>query len=137
MSRSDAQHPPNPNTKLTGNLKLTKAGGDIDHETFFRQDLFGNQIWRREQTGRGWKESTDVVFDVTVAGTELGQHQLTVDHALYRIAGQSNVPTWLHWGSLMSTLLEVDYTGAWIIIERRANGTHRLEISWNTPPFDI
>jgi HKD family nuclease len=83
MSKSDAQHPTDPNTKRTGNLKLTQSGRDIDLETYFRNQMFGNLVWTREQTSRGVKETTEVTFDVLIDGRALdGQYTLKIDHAL-------------------------------------------------------
>lgn len=134
MSRSDAQQPRRVNTNPTGNLKLTKAGHDIDIETYFREEMFGDLAWVSEQTARGPRESTEATFDVVIDGVSVDQHSFKVDHALFRIADQNNVPTWLHWGSLMPLLLQTDYTGTWVIIRRRTDGTYQLEISRYEPP---
>jgi len=133
MSASDAQQPPNPNSKVTGNLKLTKAGHNIDHATYFRNAFFGNAAWAVEHTNRGPKEEAIVKFDATIDGSHLGQFPLKVDHAEYRIASQSNVPTWLHWGHLSPTFRQTDHTGAWVILERLQDDEYRLEVTWTDP----
>jgi len=135
LSKADAQQPTVQRTKRTGNLKLSQAGNAIDHNTYFRNDLFGDLPWTRKDTKGGTKEEVYVTFAVSIAGIDHGPHQLKVDHASHRVAGQSNVPTWLHWGPELAQLLHTtNYTGAWVTIERRADGTYRLEIRGNEDP---
>lgn len=133
LSASDAQQARTANTRVTGNLKLAKAGYPIDQRTYFRQQMFGRASWTATPTPRGTKEETTVVFDAVINGVSQGQHSLKIDHADYRIASQNNVPTWLHWGSLSPVLRATSYTGAWVVIERRADGSYRLEITRTAP----
>jgi hypothetical protein len=128
LSASDAQHPPSTNTQLTANLKLAKAGNDIDPKTYFRHDLFGGLNWTSEVTPRGTKESVGIPFDVVIGGRSLGTHQLQIDHAMFRVASQNNIPTWLHWGPLMQELQRHNYTGLYVIIERFSDGSYQIRI---------
>jgi HKD family nuclease len=129
LSKSDAQQT-RQNSKPTGNLKLTKAGNEIDHKTFFREILFASQTWSAENTSKGTKEEAIVEFDVTIRGENYGTIALKIDHALYRIANQNNVPTWLHWGSKLGEVLRTtDYSGATVTIGALSNGTYWLSIS--------
>jgi hypothetical protein len=136
MSAADAQRPTNPNSNTTGNLKLARAGHDIDQKTFFRYEMFGSANWSTEQRSRGSFEEAIVPFEVIFAGVDLGQINLKIDHAEFRIANQGNVPTWLHWGALRERLQSSNYTQSWVIIERRLDGTYVLEITRNDPAFE-
>jgi hypothetical protein len=133
MSAADAQHPANPSTNPTGSLKLTQAGHDIDQTTFFRYTMFGDANWASEQRSRGVLEEAVVPIDVVVEGTSQGRMNFKVDHAEYRVAGQGNVSTWLHWGDLREVLGRDDYTQAWVILERLSDGAYRLRIMRETP----
>lgn len=134
MSASDAQQPPTPTSHAIGHLKLAKAGHDINLKSYFRNTLFGSATWAAQHTSPGLKEEAIVTFDVVIDGQPLGQIALKIDHAEYRIANQINIPTWLHWGPLGATLRQTNYTGAWVVIEQRADGSHRLEITYTPPP---
>ena len=128
MTRSDAQQPPNASSAVTGNLRLTQAGNPIDQKTYFRRAMFGSARWRAHATSRGVREEAQVPFEVTIAETRHGMIDLRVDHADYRVAGQNNAPTWLHWGSLMPILRQADFTGRRVRLSRLSDGHHTLEI---------
>lgn len=134
LSNSDAQHPPRPNSKVTGALRLNQADHPIDWRTYFRRDFFDGLNWHSEQS-RNQKpiEYVMVPFHVMVNGQDLGDYVLRVDHAAHREHGQSNVPTDLKWGTLMSAMRANDYTGEYVILERLSNSTYRLEISPSDP----
>ncbi len=72
-------------------------------------------------------------MNVVVEGVSQGRVNFKIDHAEWRIADQSNVPTWLHWGALGETLQRSDYSGAWVILERLEDSSHRLEITREAP----
>lgn len=130
MSSSDAQHLRTSNSKRTGNLRLARGEvNDIDQKSFFREVMFGDAAWSATQTARGIKEEAIIPFEVVIDATDHGYINLKIDHAEYRIARQANIPTWLHWGALSSVLRATNYTGAWVIIERRTDGTYKLEIT--------
>jgi hypothetical protein len=127
---TDAQHPPQSDSNPTGNLRLNRAGHPIDWRTYFRREFFGAQAWADVAGG---KQETTVQFHVTINGTDLGLQGLTIDHAPHREAGQNNVPTVLHWGTLAATLRETNYTGFYVILTRSFGGDYRLEISRTAP----
>lgn len=133
LSASDAQHPPSENSSPTGALRLTKSGQPIDQTTYFRYVFFGDHEWEAEETPRGVKEATDVEFDVTIAGQDLGQRVLHVDHATYREADQNNVTTVLHWGPLNELLRETEYTDWYVVLEREEDGSALLSIVQQEP----
>lgn len=133
MSPSDAQHPPGADTAVTGNLKLNRAGHPIDQTTYFRNDFFGGFTWTSEATPRGPKETTIVPFSTVISGNDLGSFDLTIDHKETREAGQGNVTTWLHWGSLSPVMRATDYTDSYLVLERLADDSFHLEITPQEP----
>ncbi|MDQ2806531.1 MAG: phospholipase D family protein [Chloroflexota bacterium] len=131
LSKADAQQPNSERTNRTGNLKLTQSRMGIDQRTYFRNDLFGDLTWEMSATSEG-VEYSYANFRVRIDNHDYGQHLLRISHKPSRGANQSNILTWLHWGSeLAQVLREINYTGAWVTIERYADGTYRLEISRN------
>lgn len=129
LTASDALHPPGGSSKITGVLRLNKADHDIDHKTYFRQQMFGSVLWAPETSHGLTKEVAVVPFEVIIDGTNQGLQNLRIDYAPSREAKQSNVTTVLHWGTSLSSILRAtDYTGARVIIERRTDGAFRLEI---------
>lgn len=133
LSPADAQHPIKEGSNPTGNLKLAKAGNDIDFKTFFRYEMFGTVNWASETRPRGLFEEAIVPFQVVINGRDLGRFNIKIDHAEHRIANQSNVPTWLHWGPLRDYLQVTNYTQSWVIIARRSYHSFVLEISGDAP----
>lgn len=131
MSASDAQHPRGDKSKATGNLKLAQANHPIDQKSYFRQSFFSYLEWNiAKETPRGAQEKAQVTFEVLVGTEVMGTYVLVVDHADYRIAGQGNVPTWLHWGESLGTYLKShDHTGDYITLEKFEDGSYRLTIS--------
>lgn len=133
MSRADSQQPAGAKTNPTGNLKLTKAGQNIDRESFFRDQLFGDADWTSETREAGELEKATVSIEVYVEDESFGKLDFKVDHGLFRIANQNNVPTWLHWGVFGSVLRENDHRGKWVIIESFYDGSYRLRITDENP----
>ncbi len=130
MSNSDAQQRGNANTQLTGNLKLAKAGLPINHKTYFRHDFFGSCNWAGTRQSTGPKEGVDVPFNVVIDGQHKGESWLNVDHAAHRVAGQGNVPTWLHWGSELGEYLQItDRVGDYVTLEKSSDGHYTITIS--------
>lgn len=131
MSASDAQRPKGQASKPTGSLKLTQAQHPIDQKTYFRQIFFSNAAWNVAQTtDRGIQEKATVPIEVLVGTTSMGTFEVVVDHASYRIAGQGNVPTWLHWGERLTAYLKSnDHVNDHVTIEAFADGSFRLTIS--------
>jgi hypothetical protein len=133
MSSTDAQHPPSGNSNPTGHLKLGKARNNIDHKTFFRYELFRDANWTGQNRSRGLLEEAIIPFKVTIEGKDLGLVNIKVDHADFRIAQQDNTPTWLHWGRLSDYMEVTNYSGNWVIIERKSDGSYVLRISLTAP----
>ncbi|MGQ0824221.1 MAG: phospholipase D family protein [Actinomycetota bacterium] len=133
LASSDAQHPPGGQSNVTGVLRLVQAGHPIDQTSYFRQDFFAPLPWAATPKPRGLFEQTVVPFAVRLNGADAGMHNLRVDDAAYREAGQGNHTSVLHWDGLGPTLAATDYTGNFVVLERLADGTYRLEITPHDP----
>lgn len=118
---------------------LNRGPHPIDQTVFFRQHFFQGVPWShqmmRSYRGRPArpKEVAIVPFDVTIAGRHLGIHNLHVDHAASRVAGQGNSPTWLNWASLGDEIKRGNYVDWYLVLERLANGTFRLNLQRTHP----
>jgi HKD family nuclease len=132
MSASDAQRA-RPGSNPTGNLRLAQAGHDIDHTTYFRHVFFGGEAWTKEPAPNGVLDVVKIQFDVQAEARSLGRHRLRVDHADFRVAGQRNIATFLHWGTLTAELRRRNYTNRYVVLERMRNGRYRLVLR-RTPP---
>jgi len=116
LSQSDAQHVPT-GTAITGNLKLSQArfklnGVLINHNTYFRNQVFQNLSWAKTKATSATYEETICNFDVTILGTSYGIQLLKLSFDPVRISNQANTPSWLHWGNaLMSILHQINVTG--------------------------
>lgn len=130
LSRSDALRS-NPGSNTTGNLRLGKANWPINKETFFVNEFFAHLPWAPDDSSQLSKSSTVVPFQVVVDGVDQGVHNVKVDHAPTRVAGQNNVPTILHWGSLAPAVRDADHIGHYVILRSFADGGYSLEIKAN------
>jgi hypothetical protein len=126
LSRSDALRP-NPGSSPTAVLRLGKSGWDIDKETFFREDFFGELSWALVSEVKG-KYVCTVDFDCVVDGVSIGIHTLIVDFVASRVSSQNNVPTVLHWGTLSPAIRDVDHIGSWVVLRALSDGRFSLEI---------
>jgi hypothetical protein len=133
LSASDAQHPPTAGSNVTGVLRLVQAGHAINQTNYFRHDFFAPLPWAGTPKPRGLLEQTVVPFDVVIAGASLGTHNLRVDDAAYREAGQGNHTSVLHWDSLAAALAGADHTDDYVVLERLVDGSYRLEITASDP----
>lgn len=131
LSSTDAQHPPQPDSNPTGNLRLSNARNPIDHLTWFRHELFAGEDWVVGADSRGNPLETAVVpVEVEIDGASLGTIDMRVDHAPHREEGQSNVPTVLHWGSTLGPIMRAtNRSDAVVTIERGETGSYRLTIA--------
>jgi HKD family nuclease len=129
LSASDAQQPRTSNSQVTGHLKLSRAGHPIDQTTYFRREFFAAADWTSTVKSRGVMEEAIVGFDTWIGDEYFGVQNMRVDHAEYRIAGQNNTPTWLHWNSHVGQYLRAhDCTGQMVVLESDGNGYYRLAI---------
>jgi hypothetical protein len=128
LDATAAQHPPQSNSNPTGNLRLTQAGHPIDHRTYFRNQLFSTLTWAPTTTGRGVREDAVVQMEAVIDGRSLGELEFELSHATWRISGQGNVPTVLHWGPLFRTMRAEDLSGRVVTIEETSLGRYKLTI---------
>ena len=128
LPASAAQHPPGPNSQVTGNLRLGQAGHGIDQTSYFRDEFFGGLTWVANTQPRGIHESTTVSMEVVIDGRPLGRREFEVSHAAWREAGQGNTTTFLHLRSISDELRATDYTDRVITLEQLASGDYRLVI---------
>ncbi|MBK8371992.1 MAG: phospholipase D family protein [Saprospiraceae bacterium] len=110
LSRSDAQIVP-AGTNGTGNLKLSQArfrlnGLLINHNTYFRNQVFQNLNWAKTKPTSATYEETICNFDITILGTSYGIQPIKLSYDPIRISNQANTPSWLHWGNTIMTLLQ-------------------------------
>lgn len=118
LSATDAQrqdgHP-------TGDLRLTKAGRDINQCTYFRHDIFGHLHWASDQHGH---EQATESFRVILLGEDHGVFDLTLSHRPDGHAEQNNYTTGLRWGETLRDLLhnQVDVTEKEVRISRVPEG---------------
>lgn len=110
LSRSDAQFVP-AGTNGTGNLKLSQAGfrlngSLINHNTYFRNQVFQNLSWAKTKPTSTTYEETICNFDITIMGTPYGVQPIKSSYDPIRISNQANTPSWLHWGNTLMTLLQ-------------------------------
>lgn len=123
-------------TNPTGKLRLGQAGHDVDQNTWFRQQLFGSQIWTTVMRRAQNYEESHVPFNVRFPGRNFGRQNLLVDHAAHREAGQHNVVTVLSWGpTLGKWLRDHSQTGKWVIIELDDRGEYWLRIRSAAPAW--
>lgn len=133
LGASDAQQPPGGGTNITGVLRLTKAGFDIDQTTFFRSDLLKGAKWQKTLVSKKPAERASIDFDVRIEQRYLGRRRLVVSHASHREAAQGNVTTVLHWGDLSEEIRKVNRTGSWAVIDVDEDGRFGLSIQKARP----
>lgn len=132
LARSDAQqYGGNGKTNLTGALRLTSAGYNIDRTKFFRDELFGGEPWDTDPK-RHHVEYTEVTMDVIIDQQSLGPLEFRIDHDLTRESGQKNFTTTLKWGGLNGLLRSTNYIDYWVLLERLTDG-YRLTIQTEDP----
>jgi hypothetical protein len=119
---------------ITGNLRLTKAGFDIDAQSFFLKEFFSNALWEDVlKDGKLYKVAY-VPFDVTIGSVTFGQKILRIDYAEHREAAQHNHTTVLKWGSELGQILRKDdYRDWWVVLERSGRGDFILRVQESKP----
>ncbi len=136
LDATAAQHPPDPRSSPTGNLRLTQAGHGIDQTKYFRSEFFAGLVWTADAVPQGMRESAPAVMEVVIDGRNLGLREFVISHAAWREAGQGNVTTVIHLGAIGNELRATNYTGRTITLEQMASGEYRLMIDTaETGPF--
>jgi HKD family nuclease len=102
-------------TNPTGGLRLVKGdfisgGTKIDQTSYFR-NLFGQFTWKQVKS-TPFVETTQVPFEITIKGLNLGVKVLEVRHKPSGEAGQHNYTTSISWGELGITISKANLTGS-------------------------
>jgi hypothetical protein len=135
LKRSDAQQVPS-GTNPTGKLRLGQARFPITQETWFRDVLFGDQNWVQSSRRGVAYEETHVPFQVSLHGSHWEPMTFKIDHGAHRVAGQSNVPTVLSWGTFLGEWLRNNnQIDNWVLIEKDVNGNYWLSIQATKPAW--
>jgi hypothetical protein len=134
LTRSDVMRKPE-TSHQRNYLILGQAGHGIDQTTWFRDTFFGPVTGWRQVTMRtgNIKEVVDLRFEVFVELENRGHHIARIEHAPNRIANQGNSPTWLNWSGLTQIILESDFTGWYVVIERLNPLGYRLRLTRTEP----
>lgn len=133
LNATDAQHPPQKTSAVTGNIRLSQAGNPIDHKSYFREIFFGGENWVEAESGERGYEKCLVEFDVVVNGKAMGLIPFRIDHNAARIADQNNVPTVLKWGSMGSYMRQNNHVNEWLTLTAFADGSYQMLITKNDP----
>ena len=127
LTRSDAQRKRVGNQR--GSITLVRAGHQINPQTYFRNQFFGNANWFLDTTSTGeTREEAVISFNVEFLGTPLGTIDLTVTYAANREANQANYTSLLHLGPLGSYFTAHNVTGKLLVLDRNADGSYALTI---------
>jgi HKD family nuclease len=130
LNASDAQHPPQKNSAVTGNVRLSQAGTAIDHKIYFREIFFGRENWKAVESGETGYEYCLVEIEVIDNGKILGVEPFRIDHKAARIADQNNVPTVLKWGSVMGAYMRKNnHIGEWLKLISFTDGTYQMHFT--------
>jgi hypothetical protein len=80
---------------------------------------------------------TEVNFDVTIRGKNLGRIALKIDHAQHRGQGpRRNSPTVLAWEPQINAILKASsHIDDWVLLERNENGDFKLTIQREKPSW--
>jgi hypothetical protein len=132
LNNTDVQRPSAGNP--VGSVRITRPPGlALDPATFFRQQLFANERWRKRQDHSGNQiEIAELTFDCYLERRQLGTKRLRVDYGPHR-ARRSRATTLLHWDELADLIHHRNFKDWFLLIERGAGRTHRLTLT-RTPP---
>ena len=134
LNASDAQHPPQSDSAVTGNVRLSQAGNPIDHKSYFREIFFGGENWIGVESGENGYEKCIVEIEVIINEKNLGLVPFRIDHKAARIADQNNVPTVLKWGPSMGAYMrQNNHIDEWLTLVSFANGSYQMLITKNDP----
>ena len=115
LPSSDAQQVKG-TTNVTGVLRLGQAdfrinGNLIDKNTYFRESIFGGLDWQETPRKNNTPfQETRTEFDIIIHNQYFGTFKLRISHDSERIAGQANIPTTIHWGTEVVTILKNNNT---------------------------
>lgn len=129
MDHTAAQKPKGPTSNATGNLRLSQAEIPIDHKRYFFETFFAGLPWA-PTPGKGTELEVWVTFECYLGDANYGYQELRISHDPHRVSGQANVPTVLHWGSVLSRgLREDNFIGEFVTLERTESDEFRLIVA--------
>jgi hypothetical protein len=116
----------------SGALALTQ--GDyryqIDQTTYFRDEMFGNETWKVEQTpGRKPVDAAYVPMRVNVDGVDHGELEFRISHAPHRESSTNSPTTYIHLEPLLPLFAQTDMTHKKVDVERFEDGSYALTIA--------
>lgn len=132
MDHTAAQQVKSENSNPTGNLRLSQADIPIDHKKYFFETFFADLPWSPTPDKASELEVV-VTFDCRLGDAYYGPQELRISHDPARVSGQANVPTVLHWGTILGRGLRADnFIGHYVILERTEENDFRLTVSPTT-----
>jgi HKD family nuclease len=110
LSKSDAQIVPE-GTSPTANIKLTQSrfninNAVIDQKIYFRNEIFKSLEWKKTKQNNNTYEETNANFEVIILDENVGEFNLKISHDSQRVSNQGNVPTWIHWGNVLTEIIK-------------------------------
>jgi HKD family nuclease len=134
LNASDAQHPPQKDSAVTGNVRLSQAGNPIDHKIYFREIFFGGEKWIGVESRENGYEKCLVEFEVIDNEKNIGLVPFRIDHNAARIADQNNVPTVLKWGPTMGAYMrQNNHIDQWLTLISYTDGSYQMLITKDDP----
>lgn len=122
-------------TNPTGGLRLVQDnfvlnGAKIDQTSYFRNNIFGNFIWRQIRNSP-FVEAATVTFDIVIKGKFIGKYELEIRHKPTGEAGQHNYTTSISWGEISETIRKANLTGKrlGLYAPKGRSKTYHIEIS--------
>lgn len=107
-------------------IRCTKGeASGIDHRTWFRETLFGNENWRNPPEV---PERITAEFDVTINGYSFGPQFLELDHDPERAQNHGAPTMHIHYSPAMKSYLEAnDITGETLTISTAGGNALKIE----------
>jgi len=109
-------------------LRFIKGSIAGDHTTWFRDEFFSDAIWSKVPK-HPYQEETKIKIHVVLAGNDLGERTMRIDHDPTRAGNHSAPTTHLHYDSRTRQALEaVDLSGHSVVVERDDLGKYHLTV---------
>lgn len=112
-------------------LRLTRgADKNVDYQSWFRSDFFGDQNWQSGTFGKEDDlETCKVVISVTFGGVALGDVAFQATHGPNRWESNNAPNTWLHWPINLLDLLERNnMSQKQVTLTRHENGSFSMRL---------
>ena len=111
-------------------LRFVKGSISGDHTTWFRDEFFGDAVWTQATSKQGHQiEETKIKIHVTLAGDDMGERVVKVDHDPARAGNHSAPTTHLHYDNKTRQALEsTDLSEHPVVVERDDFGKYHLTV---------